>query len=125
MPVTESAAPSEHLLNTTPRAFTQREVEAAAAEELSGRGAGGGAASPPPMASSPSAAAALSGAGGAGDGVKGYNTPPAPEDLEALVDELRADIAASRAVLQQLRASGAGGVGAGAAAGAASGGAGR
>jgi len=63
-------------------------------QELAAAGSSGG------ISSSTSSGGGLPTAS-TGDGIKGYNT--APQDLQAIVDELRADIAASRAVLQQLR----------------------
>ncbi|KAI8469484.1 MAG: hypothetical protein J3K34DRAFT_280359 [Monoraphidium minutum] len=82
----------------------QDEVQAMVLEELGAEGM-------PSIAGGSSSASSTPGGGGgggglptggAGDGIKGYNT--APTDLQAIVDELRADIAASRAVLQQLKA---------------------
>ncbi|KIZ01047.1 hypothetical protein MNEG_6916 [Monoraphidium neglectum] len=83
----------------------QDEVQSLVREELGAAGAGAGAGPAAALVGGAPAGSSSGGGalptGGAGDGVRGYNT--APTDLQAIVDELRADIAASRAVLQQLK----------------------
>lgn len=79
----------------------QAEVEAAVRQEMA---AGGAPAAPTaaPAGQSGSAAAGRLGKGAAG-GKKA--APPPPVDVQATVDEVRADIAASRSLIQQIKAS--------------------
>lgn len=73
------------------------DVQAAADRELAGLGQ-------PQQQLLSSSSSASSSAKGGGSGTSGSSSSN-PQDLEALVDELRADIAASRALLQQIRTS--------------------
>jgi hypothetical protein len=74
------------------------EVQAAADREMAGLG------QPQQRFLSSSSSASSSSSRGGSSGTSGSSSGNS-QDLEALVDELRADIAASRALLQQIRTS--------------------